>query len=292
MKKNYILTLTLGLSIAIVSWQKSGTVETNKYKKSHRYNSGATAGKTGAPGESNCTECHSGSVQAGTTENMLIVADGSGQVTSYVPGETYTVALAMTSNPSKKGMQATVLTASNQAAGTFATVPGGGVAIISGSGKFYANHTSSSTTSAFPSWTWTWTAPATNVGPVRFYVATNKANNNGQNSGDIIYLSNHPLNATVGIEENKIETVSNFNASFSPENSTVYIQFSSLINGNNHVNIVDMNGRSVLNMNMGTSQIGINKDMIRLPEHVKNGMYVVQYFVDNNPMTKSIVVER
>ena len=293
MKKNYILALTFGLSIAIVSWQKSSITEKYTYKKSHKNSSGSPSGRTGAPGEANCTACHTGSVQAGATENILILSDGSGQVTSYVPGQTYTVALAMVSSPTKKGMQVTALNSSNQAAGSFGTVTGGGVAITSGSGKFYANHTGASTTATFPGWAWEWTAPATNVGAVKFYVATNKANNNGQNSGDVIYLSNHTFNGTtVGLEENTLETVGEFNASFSAQNSMIYIQYSSLIVGANHVNILDMSGRTIVNMNMGQSTIGLNKDMIRLPDYVKNGMYVVQYFVNNFPMTKTIAVER
>ncbi len=292
MKKNYILALTLGLSIAFVSWQKSGTVQSNTFKKTHKNNSGASTGKTGAPGESNCTECHTGSVQSGTTENLLLVGNAGGPITSYVPGQSYTVTLSMSSSPSKKGMQVTALNSSNQAAGSFSTITGGGVAITNGSGKTYANHTAASTLPTFPGWAWTWTAPATNVGPVDFYVATNKANGNGNNSGDLIYLSSHTYGSTVGIEENKIEVVGEFNASFSVENSTIYIQYSSLINGKNHVNVVDMNGRSVLNMNMGTSSVGVNKDMIILPEYIKNGMYIVQFFVDNYSMTKTIVVER
>ena len=72
----------------------------------------------------------------------------------------------------------------------------------------------------------------------------------------------------------------------------VYIQFSSLINGSNFVNIVDMTGKSVLNMDIGASSIGINKESVRLPEHIKNGMYIVQFFVDNYPMSQSILVKR
>jgi hypothetical protein len=292
MKKNYILGLTFGLSIAVVSWQKSVTVEKDSYKISHRNNSGSPTGRTGAPGEGNCTGCHSGSVQSGATENVLMLADGSGPVTSYVPGQTYTVALSMSSSPAKKGMQVTALNPSNQGAGTFTAISGGGVAVTAGSGKSYANHTAASTLASFPGWAWEWTAPATNVGAVKFYVATNKANNNGQNTGDVIYLSNYTFNGTVGLEENKLVTLSEFNAAFSAENSMIYIQYSSLIVGSNHLNIIDMNGRSIMNMDMGQATIGMNKDMVSLPEYVKNGMYVVQYFVNNYPMSKTIVVER
>ena len=51
--------------------------------------SGAGAGKTGAPGESNCTACHSGSTQDGANENLLTVLDGGNPVFEYLPGQTY-----------------------------------------------------------------------------------------------------------------------------------------------------------------------------------------------------------
>jgi hypothetical protein len=147
---------------------------------------------TGAPTESNCTQCHSGSVQNGDTENLLTILSGATPVNSYVPGQQYTVNLLMASNPTKRGFQSTALTATNTMAGGFTGQAGN--TSINGGTKKYANHTSGSNTSvSAPSWTWTWTAPAAGAGPVTFYVATNKTNNNGNDNGDMIYLSQHVI---------------------------------------------------------------------------------------------------
>jgi hypothetical protein len=291
MKKNYVFTFALLIGVGMISFQKSGVRQTNKNQISHRYNGGSPTGKTGAPGEGNCTSCHTGTVMTGSSENIFTLVDASGAISSYIPGQTYQIELALSSNPVKKGMQVTVLDANNQFAGSF-TPATGGVNFTTGNGKTYANHAAASTTTSFPLWNWKWTAPATNIGPVKFYIASNVANNNGQSTGDVIHLSNHTINGTVGLEEKSIEAVKDFNASFSVENSMVYMKYSSLIIGSNFVNIVDLSGKSVLNMNMGTSSIGINKEMVRLPEYIKNGLYVVQFFVDNYPMSKTIVVER
>lgn len=153
---------------------------------------GAAPGMTGAPNESNCTQCHSGSVQNGDTENILTILSGGTPVNTYMPGQQYTVNLLMSSNPVKRGFQATALTATNTMAGGFTGQPGN--TSINGGAKKYANHTSGSNTSVnAPSWTWTWTAPASGAGPVTFYVATNKTNNNGNDNGDMIYLSQHVI---------------------------------------------------------------------------------------------------
>lgn len=149
---------------------------------------GAAPGKTGAPGEGNCTQCHAGSVLDGTSENVLTILNGVTPVSSYVPGQQYNVNLLMSSNPVKRGFQATALTSANAMAGAFTGQAGN--TSINGGAKKYANHTSTSNTSAAaPSWTWTWTAPSAGTGDVTFYVASNKTNNNGNDNGDMIYLS-------------------------------------------------------------------------------------------------------
>ncbi|NDB34422.1 MAG: hypothetical protein EB023_03550 [Flavobacteriia bacterium] len=149
---------------------------------------GAAPGKTGAPGEGNCTQCHAGSVLDGTSENVLTILNGVTPVSSYIPGQQYNVNLLMSSNPVKRGFQATALTSANAMAGAFTGQAGN--TSINGGTKKYANHTSTSNTSAAaPSWTWTWTAPSAGTGDVTFYVASNKTNNNGNDNGDMIYLS-------------------------------------------------------------------------------------------------------
>ena len=168
---------------------------------------GASPGMTGAPNESNCTQCHSGSVQNGDSENILSILDGVTPVNTYTPGQQYNVNLLMASNPVKKGFQATALTATNNMAGGFTGQAGN--TSINGGVKKYANHTSLSNTSATaPSWIWTWTAPAAGSGPVTFYVATNKTNNNSNNNGDVIYLSQHVIqeasNSNLSEEEGQV----------------------------------------------------------------------------------------
>lgn len=162
------------------------------FMRSPKNSGGVSPGMTGAPNESNCTQCHSGSVQNGDSENILSILDGVTPVNTYTPGQQYNVNLLMASNPVKKGFQATALTASNNMAGGFTGQAGN--TSINGGAKKYANHTSlSNTGAAAPTWSWTWTAPAAGSGPITFYVATNKTNNNNNNNGDVIYLSQHVI---------------------------------------------------------------------------------------------------
>ena len=292
MKKQYIILPLFLVSLLGISLQNTPEIQILKFSKTVRHNSGSPNAKTGAPGEGNCTACHVGAVQDGNTENQFILMNSSGAVTNYVPGETYQISLSLASNPVKKGFQATVLDATNSFAGTF-TPAIGGVNFTNAGGRFYANHTAASTNgSTFPLWNWQWTAPSSDVGPVTFYVATNVANNNAQSTGDAIYLSNYTIDGTVGIEEKQLTTLSNFTASFSAENQTINLAFTSLINGKKVVNLVDLTGKSVLNLDLGSSTIGLNHEMFKIPDYIKNGMYIVQFFVDNHPKSQMVRIQR
>ena len=291
MKKHYLLFTGLVAISLTLSWEKVGDSVIQKNTTNHIFSSGAQPGNTGAPGEGNCTACHSGTVQDGTPENLFVFASGTMPVSNYTPGQTYNLALSMASSPAKKGFQATVLDASNNVVGTLNANASGGTAASSGGGRFYVGNTTASSSGTNP-WLWTWTAPAADAGTIRFYIATNKANNNGQNTGDVIYTSVHPIGSTAGVDEVNLAMVSDFNASFSPNNSMVYLTYSSLINGATSVNIVDMSGRSAYSAQLDASNIGLNKEMIRIPSNVKNGMYVVHFFVNNVANSKTISIQR
>lgn len=254
---------------------------------------GPSGGQAGAPGEQNCTSCHNGNVQNGTNENLLIINNDIGfGITQYTPGASYAVNLSMASNPAKKGFQVTALNAANTMAGNF--VAGANTQIktatISGGQRKYATHKSSSNTSATQTWNWTWEAPATEQGAITFYVATNKANNNGNDNGDIIYLSQHVfLNDDVSIEELEVET--NFNAGYSIDKNAVYIEYSTLSVALTNINVVDLNGKSVFAKKLGASTVGTNKTFVSLPSGLPEGFYVVHFFVGNQAFSKTISVQ-
>lgn len=294
MKKLLIPVVLLTTSLGFFAF-RSELSNSNQFHKSPLDINGAAGGKTGAPGEQNCTSCHSGSAQAGTTENILTVLDANNNpVTNYTLGSTYTVTLAMNSNPAKKGFQATALSGNNAMAGTFTagTTTQIKTATISGGQRKYADHKGSSNTSATPLWSWTWTAPTTNVGDVIFYVASNKANNNNSDSGDQIFLSQHTITApssTAGVEENEFKSF--FKASYNIENNGVQLNFNSLKADRIHVNIVDLTGRSVLAKNIGIAKIGENSEFVSFPNQLPKGYYVVNMFLNNKALSAKIVVQ-
>jgi Calx-beta domain len=157
------------------------------------YSAGPPAGYTRAPGEEPeaCAECH---VPEGGT--------GSGQISinvpsTYVPGQTYQIAVTSTNpDPSRRrwGFELTALDPADEKAGNLQSINPLTQVITGGPGgaRQYIEHSASGT---FPGqtggaqWVFNWTAPPTNVGPVTFYAAGNHANNDGNTSGDLIYFT-------------------------------------------------------------------------------------------------------
>jgi hypothetical protein len=287
MKRKFLPIFILSASVGFFAF-RSEINSPSEFHKSPINSGGAAAGKTGAPGEQNCTACHAGTAQDGANENLLTILNGTTPVTQYTPGQQYTVTLSMSSNPTKKGFQATALTSSNVMAGAFTGQSGN--TSISGTSKKYANHTASSNTSTTaPVWTWTWTAPAAGSGEVTFYVASNKANNNGNNNGDIIYLSQYLISeaSSAGIEN--VTFNNNVIIGSDNESNKVTVAYDLNQSSKMSLNIVDLNGRSVFNKTLINGQIGKNHFEISTRDF-NSGVYIVNFFIDNKPFSKKIIV--
>ncbi|HEX8335079.1 MAG TPA: choice-of-anchor V domain-containing protein, partial [Pyrinomonadaceae bacterium] len=155
------------------------------------YSAGPPAGFTHAPGELDCSDCHTVPAQSGGTLAL-------GVPDRYTPGQTYDITVTHASaDPTRLrwGFQMTALDAADQKAGAFAPSDGH-TRVINGEGPFpsreYVEHTSAGT---FPgqqsgaNWSFKWTAPAEDVGPVTFYLAGNQADGDGSSAGDNIYFT-------------------------------------------------------------------------------------------------------
>ncbi len=166
-----------------------------KYEKVSASVTGPSASHTNAPGEANCTSCHTDfPVNSGTGSVAL-----SGVPANYLPNQQ--VSLTVTASQSDAviyGFQLTAIDSLGRRVGTY-TLPtqnptqlqtvGG---IVEGNQRTYVEHTSDGvipTMFGSKTWTFTWNAPAQRAGKVSFYVAGNSANSDGTSSGDYIYTN-------------------------------------------------------------------------------------------------------
>ena len=155
---------------------------------------GPDAGYTGAPGDQGtCVACHDTSAENSGGGSVNVTGGPVGGI--YQPGQQYLLTVVVQqSNRLRYGFQLTAIDKNLNRAGTFTELSEETQVLsdTSAGGRQYIEHTEIGTSpnaGISRSWQVRWTAPATDVGTVRFYVAGNAANGNGQNSGDFIYTN-------------------------------------------------------------------------------------------------------
>jgi glucose/arabinose dehydrogenase len=155
------------------------------------FSSGPPAGYTHAPGELDCSDCHTTPASSAGTLTL-------GVPSKYTPGQTYDISVTHATADTTRirwGFEMTALDSADQKAGAFS--PSDDLTqVVNGVGPFpareYVEHTSKGTFSGQQngaSWTFKWTAPAQDVGPITFFLAGNQANGDGNSSGDNIYFT-------------------------------------------------------------------------------------------------------
>ena len=155
--------------------------------------SGPSPSHTNAPGEANCTACHSDFAVNSGTGNIQI----TGVPANYLPNQQIPVTVRVSqADAVVYGFQLTVLDSRGQKIGTY-TLPSQSPpkmqlvnGLVNNIERQYIEHTVDGIIPSqfgFNTWTFTWTAPSLRVGKVAFYAAGNAANSDAGTSGDYIY---------------------------------------------------------------------------------------------------------
>jgi hypothetical protein len=171
------------------------TKYSEKYERARASASGPTPSHTGAPGEANCTSCHTQFPVNSGTGNVAI----SGLPANYLPNQA--VPLTVTVSQADAviyGFQLTAIDNQGRRVGTY-TIPAAMAqqiqtvnGLVGGNPRTYVEHRIDGVTPTqfgSKSWTFTWNAPAQRVGKISFYAAGNGADSDGNTSGDYIYTS-------------------------------------------------------------------------------------------------------
>lgn len=285
-----------GVVLFMTSGKEKSSIE-RYHAKSVLNTSGPSGGLTGAPGESNCTNCHAGAVQDGSGGiNAIKLAN---EATEYVPGQTIDVKLVFNEGASKNGFQLVALNESNEMAGDFLISDASSTQLKNGAGgtagRIYVTHTA--TGSALSEWDFEWKAPSSGD-DVTFYVATNKTNANNGSGGDVVYLSSHTFSSdetedTASLNENEIETIqSSLLIGYLPVKHALLIEATLPTTEDVSVNVVSLSGQSVHFQNLGQQMAGDFKSTITLPKQLESGIFVATIFVGNKPYSKKFMVSK
>lgn len=168
------------------------------YSASLSYTAGPPAGRTGSPGDNfiSCASigCHNSFPTISLT-SAIVVTKGFDTVSSYVPGDTLTVNVAIFKNSvTKFGFQATFEDASGNKVGTPLITDATRTQIKNVN---WVEHTSAGTSNFYAAlWSFDWISPPQGTGDVTFYAAINATNNDGTPTGDTIYLTQTTITET------------------------------------------------------------------------------------------------
>lgn len=292
MKNGYLKILGLATVASSAFLFMSNRVEfsVDKFHAEKLNSNGAQSAKTGAPGESSCTFCHSGNAQDGNNGINSLTLDGGS--TDYDPGVTNSMTLSLTDAASRNGFQLVALDENDDMAGSFTITDATNTQQVSNTqlGRDYITHTSPG--NSLSTWSFDWEAPS-DAGDVTFYVATNKTNSDGGSNGDVIYLSSHSFgNPQASIEEEEPKEETNFEIGYTPSDHSLLIDFPVVVSNDVSINVIDLSGKSVYFNNAGNFESGNYTEKIKLPESIENGIYVVTLFVGNQPYSKKVMINK
>ncbi len=286
MKKTLQTLSLVGISaVSLISFTKNnGTI--GVYNHFEALNgAGAQFGKTGAPGEQNCTQCHSG---IAITNSSAASMTFSGAANLYIPGSTYSMTVSLPSGSPKNGFEIVALRMSDDASiGTFSLTDATNTQLKMGMGRTYVTHTSAGNSQS--TWSFDWVAPATNEGNIKFYYAANLTNNNGTTSGDEIHLVELVIEADPSsaiVEQTEIVDIDNslkirtegkiFTPSFDLENDKAV-----------SVTVVSLSGKSVYSNSERLHKGSNTLNSIDLSNQAK-GIYIINFSFGNETISRKV----
>jgi len=260
---------------------------------------GAHEGSTGAPNEKTCaqTSCHAdATVSPGTLVNTLTFNGGD---SVYTPGETYPIKIQISKAGIKRfGFQVTVLKSSDNAyAGTLTVTDDTRTQLQNGvapnTTRKYITHKSAgaaAVSTGLGEWTFDWKAPATNVGAIKFYYATNATNMNNQNTGDQVFLSTFEIKPKIntGIEEKSKEAF--FNAYYSSWSKQLIVSYDNVPAGRATIELRNMEGQLIQSDEVNDLGKSAQNVGISLNTTLAKGIYLVTYRVDNTMLSRKVYI--
>lgn len=244
------------------------------------YSSNPPNGKTGAPGDNTCAQCHGGN----TTYQGTILLSGIPDTISPATNYAVTITLNATSgSPQKGGFQLVALNSSNQNTGTITTTDTQTGTDFYNNRNYLEHRPAKSFINNEVTYTFDWMSPeATEDDEITLYFCGNFANGDGGSNGDKTInnsFSTHLRTNTSGTEDlNLSDRITIF-----PNPSTG--QFTVKQDGFSKNNI----NWTVYNIQGDKLFVG-KKNTIDLTNQAK-GIYFVRFINGNKTITKKIVVQ-
>jgi hypothetical protein len=240
------------------------------------------AGKTGAPGEGTCVQCHAGTaLNAGG--GYVFVESSNMIFGQHVLGQTYdmSVTVGQTGN-GLFGFSVVALDSNGHSVGTFTAGSDNHTEnfTIQGSSRQYVTHNLNGGLSQDEhTFNFTWTAPSEDFGTITFYATGLAANGNGMNAGDKVYSATmeSPVMPVAGMSSEEQEL------SFQWDPMTKALVFSQASIVGMELTVFDLQGRIVVKPHE------IYDHVVGL-RHLSSGCYLIQLRKGNKNRTEKIYI--
>jgi len=249
MKAKLLLFIPLSFSFLMLIYGFGGNT---------KWPGGSPGGYTGSPGDGrDCTQCHGGTASAVLGWITSDIPDGG-----YIPGETYTINISVTGS-GDKGFEVSPQDASGNLLGSITDGPN--VHLVNGNKAI----TQDDATSANPAeWQFQWTAPETGTGDVTFYGAftVNKP---------VTKLSTYIAheNTSISIEEHADMQPAVYP---NPAKDVINVSFHAEQAGKLSIDLVSMNGRSIVIYEDAQANKGAHQIKCLLPAGLQSGTYILR----------------
>ncbi len=256
----------------------------------------APASSTGAPGEVDCTTsgCHSTfKVNSGPGATTMSFEDG---MTEYTPGKTYTINVDVNqASLIRFGFQLVAIKdKDNSNAGQLSPIDASRNQITKGYGKFaerkYMTYTYKSTealTVGNGHWSFNWTAPATNEGPVTFYLSGLAANNDGMDIGDYCYTTSLKLGSP---QVQDLNTAFSFSAFPNPVKDNITATYFLPENSDVKIEMIDLQGKITEELLSEQQQAGPYRVSLSLTKKYAPGVYFMSFKSNGNTSIQKMFI--
>ncbi len=237
---------------------------------------------SGAPGEANCTFCHTA-----TPQTSLGIITSNVPVTGYIPGAIYTITATISvTGINKFGFEVSTRNSTGSQNGTIIVTDTSQTILVGFSPQHISHKLLGTAGAGSKTWTFNWIAPIAGSGNVTLYGAFVAANSSGTNDGDQVFLSSLLIQENLSASIAEPYTNSNSWMVFpNPASEKVTVTTLDLNNKIESIEIIDITGKLIKVISFETFAQSQSIDISDL----QSGVYVLNMQTGKNIITKKFV---
>ncbi|MBK9716908.1 MAG: T9SS type A sorting domain-containing protein [Saprospiraceae bacterium] len=230
---------------------------------------------SGAPGETNCSACHSSPVNPDIPDLQFQLESAD---STYQFGKVYTVQISIRkTNHDKFGFVCTSLDSLNKTQGMFGVIDAANTRKFSSGGRSYISHTPCGADSKDSiRWSYKWTAPATNKGKIKIYMALLVANHDHGLGGDTTYTRILGLEPDLSTDLKNINSFQKVKVYPSIINKEIIVDFGNNdISERKEIELFNISGVSQAHWQILESKVNLDVDLV-------SGIYLLKVKYKNH----------